>query len=171
MSEFGDTPMGADVSPVVQLRATLESVLPTLNQRFREAGIQTPEDAIKLKERGAEITATQSRLDTGFAFWGFLRPDFGDFREPTAIISDFEVPNPGNGVGTKIVEAWEKSLVEAGVTHFAASNIKAQNKDGTLNLKALRFWEKQGYKPWGRVSPEGIPYAMVKTILPAGEVT
>ena len=165
MSEFGDTPVGADLlSPVDELRTTLEGVLPALNQGFRNAGIIAEGDAIKLKGRGAELTATSSRYDTGFAFWGFLRPDFGDFREPTGIIADIEAPDPGNGVGTGVVQAWEKALSEAGVKNFAATSIKALNKDGTLNRKPLQFWEKQGYSPWGNVSRDGIPYAMVKTL-------
>jgi len=162
--EFTDTPIGADFSAQTPLRETLASTVPSLNAAIRAAGVVTDGDAIKMKDYGAEISNSSSRFDTGFGFWGVLRPNFGDFREPTAIINDIEVPVPGSGVGSAIVKAWEEELGRAGVRKFAAANIKAVNKDGSLNLKAVRFWEKQGYQPWGRVSDEGVPYAMVKTI-------
>lgn len=163
MSEYTDTPPGADFSGQNPLRETLASITPALNDAIRNAGIVTNGDAVALREGKVEIRNDQSTFETGFVFWGVLRPDFGDFREPTAIINDMRVPNPGNGVGSLVLEAWEAELVKAGVRNFAAGSIKARNPDGSINLKAVKFWEKHGYKPWGSVGSDGIPYAMVKT--------
>jgi GNAT superfamily N-acetyltransferase len=140
------------------LRAKMSRVVVQMNVAIEGLAITTGRPPLSMEAIGASVWNTQKRENAGdFKFWGSLEPGFGsEFSGPTAIVKDLEVPVKGKGVGSQVVDAWEKAISAEGIRYFVATNIK--------NPDAMRFWENHGYTPTGTVHDNGVSYAMIKQV-------
>lgn len=95
-----------------------------------------------------------------FAFWGGILPDgLMQFSEiganPTAAIKNLRLPTRGQGFGTALLDRWEQTLAQQGVTTFVATNVREE---------AMPFWEKRGYAIPREEEHKKVPYCMYKKI-------
>ena len=125
------------------------------------------EDKISEKEKGLSLDSNYLDIQSPyfqsgrFSFWAGLNKD--PFTESSrngysAVIKNLRIPQElrNQGLGKKIVEAWEDSLKNHGVDIFAATNIKDQ--------PAIEFWKKLGYQIPKSETYKKVPYYMVKKI-------
>lgn len=150
----GDAPTAADLKGTqAELRTKLQAIVPALNQRIAEAGVETRRDSIDLDTSGASLRSLPD--NTELSFWGSVEDTFAltRFGEPTAIIKTMLFPTSGPETKSRFVDAWEEIMASLGIQNLAATNIR--------NRDVFEFWQNRGYVSRGS-ERDGIPYAMVK---------
>ena len=147
----GSVPTDKTQEVLTRVSASLDRVI--LDSPINVSGKPTFIDPYNPDIRSSSAGYAEDEL----RFWGSLESRFPytGLNTQTAIIKDFKIPDglKDQGLGSKLLEAWEKAMIADGVTNFAATNI---------NKAALNFWIKNGYRIPPEQADRETPYAVVK---------